>query len=477
MSMDTRPMAVLPPEPAAPDQAAAEPPSRRKRLKAGWPITALLVFYPVWWALGLGVLIWIILAVPMGLYLAHKTRVRVPSGFGIWALFLVWVVASMIMLGVNPPGTVPNDALSRLGPTLLRLVEYLSVTVLLLYIGNLSEEQFPRKRLVRQLAVMFLWPVIGGLVAVLKPTLQFTSPLEMLLPANMVQNPFVVSLVHPAFAQLHEVLGFQSPRPAAPFGYTNMWGQNLSILLIWFVVGWLMMGSTRRRWLGYGVLAIAVVPIIYSLNRGLWIGLMLSVVYVAVRLVVRGRIELLGALAGTTAVLVVVIALSPLQGLIMARLDNGKSNDVRAFSTAEAIRISKLSPVLGYGNTRNAVGSQQSASVGKTADCPRCGNIALGSNGQLWLVLVTTGFVGAALYVGFFVHALWHYRRDRSLIGVAGVLTVSLPLFFMFTYNAMISPLALYMISMALLWRNEQFYADQALERAAASKARLSAVR
>lgn len=477
MSMDTRPMAVLPPEPAGPGRAAGEPPQRRKRLKPGWPITALLVFYPVWWALGFGVLIWLILAVPMGLYLARKSKVRVPSGFGIWVLFLVWVMASMVMLGLNPPGTVTNNTISRLGPTLLRLVEYLSVTVLLLYIGNLSEEEFPRQRLLRQLGVMFLWPVIGGLIAVFKPTLQFTSPLEMLLPAHMVQNPFVVSLVHPAFAQLHEVLGYQSPRPAAPFGYTNMWGQNLAILLIWFVVSWLMMGSTRRRWIGYGVLAVAVVPIIYSLNRGLWIGLVLSVFYVAMRLVVRGRIELLGALAGTTAVLVVVIALSPLQGLIIARLDNGKSNDVRAFSTEEAIRIAKLSPILGYGNTRNAVGSQQSASVGKTAHCPRCGNIALGSNGQLWLVLVTTGFIGAGLYAGFFVQAAWHYRRDRSLIGVAGVLAVSLPLFFMFTYNAMISPLGLYMISMAMLWRNEQFFADQAVERAAASKARLSAVR
>lgn len=477
MSMDTRPLSVLPPEPEQPGRDAAEPPERTKRLKPGWPITALLVFYPVWWALGFGVLIWLILAVPMAMYLARKSKVRVPSGFGIWVLFLVWVVASMIMLGVNPPGTVPNDAISRLGPTLLRLGEYLSVTVLLLYVGNLSEDEFPRQRLLRQLCVMFLWPVIGGLVAVIKPTLQFTSPLEMLLPPDVVQNPFVVSLVHPAFAQLHEVLGFQSPRPAAPFGYTNMWGQNLAILLIWFVVGWLMMGSKRRRWVGYAVLAVAVVPIVYSLNRGLWIGLLLSVLYVAVRLVVRGRTELLGALAGTTAIIVVVIALSPLQGLIIARIDNGKSNDVRAFSTTEAIRIAKLSPILGYGNTRNAVGSQQSASVGKTAACPRCGNIALGSNGQLWLVLVTTGFIGAGLYVGFFLQAAWHYRRDRSLIGVAGVLAISLPLFFMFTYNAMISPLALYMISMAMLWRNEQFYADEAQQRVAASKARLSAVR
>lgn len=475
MTMETRPLTALPPESSAP--VSAEPPARRKRLRPGWPITALLLLYPLWWALGLGVLIWIIMAVPMGVYLLRQRKVRVPSGFGIWALFLAWVVVSMTMLGLNPPGTVPDTASGRLIPTLLRLAEYLAVTILLLYIGNLSEEQFPRWRLIRQLGVMFLWPVIGGVLAVLQPTFEFTSPLEMLLPEDMLQNPFVLSLVHPAFAQLHEVLGFQSPRPAAPFGYTNQWGNNLAILLIWFVVGWLLRGSTARRRVGYLVLGLAIVPVVYSLNRGLWIALMLSVLYVAVRLVVRGRIELLGALAGVTAVLVAVVALSPLHGLIVARLDNGKSNDIRAFSTAEAVRISLLSPVLGYGHTRNAVGSQQSAAIGKSAGCPRCGNIALGSNGQLFLVLVTTGFVGAALYVGFFLHAVWHYRRDRTLIGVAGVLAVGLPLFFMFVYNAMVSPLALYMISMALLWRNEQFYADKARTRAAASQVRLSTVR
>ncbi|MGB9377747.1 MAG: hypothetical protein WCB04_09575 [Mycobacteriales bacterium] len=472
--MDTRPLSVIPPEPPRPSRVARR--RKERRLQPGWPITALLLFYPIWWALGLGVFIFMIMAIPMALSLLRRSRVRVPPGFGIWVLFLVWVIASTAMLGLNPPGTVPNSASSRLLPTVLRLAEYLSVTVLLLYIGNLSEKEFPRQRLIRQLGVMFLWPVIGGLIAVWQPHLEFTSPLERLLPAHMLTNPFVVSLVHPAFAQLHEILGYQSPRPAAPFGYTNMWGQNLAILLIWFVVGWMLQGTQRRRRFGYLIIAAAIVPTVYSLNRGVWIGMLLSVLYVAMRLVVRGRVELLGALAGATAVLVAVIALSPLQGLITSRLNNGKSNDVRVFSTVEAVRIAKLSPILGYGNTRNAVGSQQSATVGKTANCPRCGNIALGSNGQLWLVLVTTGFVGAGLYVGFFLYAVWHYRRDRTLIGIGGVLAIGLSLLFMFTYNAMISPLALYMIALALLWRNKQFFAQEAAEHDEAAKARLSVV-
>ncbi len=42
--------------------------------------------------------------------------------------------------------------------------------------------------------------------------------------------------------------------------------------------------------------AIAIVPIIYSLNRGLWIALIFALVYVAVRMAPQGRLAVLGGL-------------------------------------------------------------------------------------------------------------------------------------------------------------------------------------
>ncbi len=421
-------------------------------------MAALLVAYPLWWALGLGVFIFIILAVPMAWHLIRLPRVRMPPGFIIWVLFLVWSVASLVMLGTNPVGTQPNTASSRLLPTGLRLLEYAAVTVLLLFLGNVSLERLSQQRLVRYLGVIFFWTVTGGVLAVLLPTFQFTSPLELVLPSHLRNNLFVQSLVHPALAQLHDVLGYTSPRPAAPFGYTNMWGNNLAILLIWFVVGAVALRSLRLRLVALAVVVASLVPTVYSLNRGLWIALLLSGLYLAFRLIAQGRLWVIGVLTGVVVVTYAVVALSPLQQLIAARLEHGKSNDTRTFTTVEVLRIARDSPILGYGDTRNALGSYQSVAVGKNANCPRCGNIALGSNGQLWLVLVSSGFVGVALYVGFFLHAVWHYRRDRTAIGVGGLLAVGLPLFFMFVYNAMVSPLALYMISVVLLWRNEQLH-------------------
>ena len=56
----------------------------------------------------------------------------------------------------------------------------------------------------------------------------------------------------------------------------------------------------------------------------------------------------------------------------------------------------------------------QSLAVGKSQGCPRCGNQPIGSNGQLWQLLISAGFLGAALYLGFFILALW---RSRDLHG------------------------------------------------------------
>ena len=114
------------------------------------------------------------------------------------------------------------------------------------------------------------------------------------------------------------------------------------------------------------------------------------------------------------------------------------------------------SPIIGFGSTRAAVGSSQSIAVGKSIDCQRCGNPTIGSNGQLWLLLIAQGFVGAALYIAFFLRSAWVYRRDGTSIGAAGWLACVLPLFYMFIYNALVVPLVISLVSIGLLWRNAQ---------------------
>ncbi len=328
--------------------------------------------------------------------------------------------------------------------------------MILLYAGNLTEQEFPRRKLVRQLGFLFIVVLCGGLLGTFAPRFGFTSVVEMLLPGQIAQNGFVRSLVHPASAQLQEVLGFTSPRPSAPFGYTNTWGNALALLLGWFVLSWIRDASPGRRVLGFIGLALAAIPVVYSLNRGLWAGLGLIVVFMAVRLALRGRLALIGAIVVGIVIAGMVVAASPLGGIIQARFDNPKSNAIRAFTLERTLEVLEESPVLGFGATRAALGSSNSIAIGADADCPRCGNPTLGSNGQLWLLLIAQGIGGAVLFIGFFLRSLWAYRRDPTPIGDAGLLALALPLFFMFVYNALTMPLVISFLSLALLWRNQR---------------------
>ncbi|HEX6469539.1 MAG TPA: hypothetical protein VF069_10620 [Streptosporangiaceae bacterium] len=425
-----------------------------RRLPYAWPLWALFVFYPVWWLLGLGTFIYPILAVPMGIYLLRHRPIKVPPGFGIWLLFLVWFCFSVVMLRVNPPGTYGTGNM-RLGVVALRLTLYLSATVMLLYAGNLSERRLPRTTLIRWLSVMFLVTVGGGVLGMAWPTFGFTTPVEAVLPHSVQVNKYIQSLVHPNSAQVQAVLGDPSPRPAAPFGYTNVWGENLSLLLIWFVVGWWVYGTALRRLSLMVLVALAMVPTIYSLNRGMWIGLGLSIVYVAIRLALRGRLWVVGGLAVGLTVAALVFMFSPLHTVFEERLSHGHSNRIREFTTEKVLEVSRASPVIGLGNTRNAVGSAQSIAVGKTEKCQQCGNPTLGSNGQVWLVLISQGYVGVALYTLFFVYGILRYWRDVTPIGLSGVLILLLSLLYNFYYDAIVTPLGFFMLAYALLWRND----------------------
>ncbi|HEV7196845.1 MAG TPA: hypothetical protein VGN19_12980 [Pedococcus sp.] len=425
------------------------------RIRPGWPLTALLVLYPLWWALGLGTLILFVLTVPMVAHLRHR-RIAVPPGFGLWMLFLVWAVASAAMLQYDPPGVAAGAASKRLVTVVFTLACYAAVTVVLLYVGNLTEEEFPRQKLIRQLGALFCTVVAGGVLGTVAPHFQFTAPFEMLLPGSVRSNGFVQSLVHPTAAQVQSVLGFDSGRPAAPFGYTNMWGNCLVLLLAWFAIGWLRGGTRERRILGGIILAVAAVPTVYSLNRGMWLGLGVAMLFMLLRLLGRGSLAAAGAMIAAATVIGVALVASPLSTIIQDRLAHPHSNETRAFTTERTLDAVTYSPLLGYGSTRQPLGNGSSIAVGASANCPRCGSPPLGSNGQLWAILIMHGIGGVVLFVGFFLRGIWAYRRDRTPIGDAGLLALVLSLFFMFVYNALAIPLLISFISLGLLWRNDR---------------------
>ena len=86
----------------------------------------------------------------------------------------------------------------------------------------------------------------------------------------------------PPLPRSQTFLGYEQGRPSAPFSFTNEWGLHLALTLPFFVVGWFYRASLRRRLFGSGVLALLpVVPVVASLNRGLWLALIVCGVALA----------------------------------------------------------------------------------------------------------------------------------------------------------------------------------------------------
>jgi hypothetical protein len=436
----------------------------RERRKPGllarypaWPVTALLVGYPLWWALGIANFMWILLALPMIARMAawrtSGRRLKLPPAFGLWLLFLICAIAGFAVLTLTAPGTAPSPVSHRVVSYAVRTLTYLGVTVLLLYVGNLSEEELPRRRLAWMLGLVAIVATVGGIAAMLKPHLQFSSPFLLALPKSIQANPFIQASMHPGLAQIQNVVGSAKGRPKAPFDYTNLWADCLTILIPWLLVA-AFGGSRRQKWIAGAVVTASIAPLLYSLNRAAWIGVGFAIAYLAVRFAAKGKTAMLAALVMMTGLATLLILLTPLHTTITDRLANGKSDNLRSNLSALSVEDALASPVIGYGDTRQERGSPSSIAVGPTAKCPSCGQLAVGSTGQLWLLLICSGFVGAAFYLGFFAYGIWYFWRDGSAYGLAGVLVLLLSFVYMFAYDAVGAPLGFTMLSYALVWKN-----------------------
>ena len=445
----------------------APPPRRRSWFarQPAWPLVALLAGWPLWWALGLVSYIFVLLAIPMAYRMyVWKARygraIRTPPGFGLWLLFLLVMFAGITMLRQDAPLTLPGGGVSHmLGYGALRAASYVAATITLLYAGNLTESELPRQRLAWLLGLVAIYAIVFGFAAIADPSFHFTSPLARFVPNSLEQADVSISTaLHPTLTQKQTFGGIG--RPAAPFTFSNGWGNNLAITLPWLIVGWWLMGTRRHRKICGVILAIAIVPIVFSFDRGLWIGLVLAAGYMAVRLSAKNP-KLLAGFVGAVLVVAAVVALSPLMDLVTARINKGSSNAGRANQAVVAFEGAKASPILGFGSTRRTQGGTNSIAVGKSASCPSCGNNSVGAHGQLWLLIFANGFLGAIFYCGFFGYGIWQFRRDKTPYGYAGILVLLLSFVFSFVYLAVGPTLIFMMLSLALLWRNDTYRREE----------------
>jgi O-Antigen ligase len=421
-----------------------------RRLASGWPLAVAFIGYPVWWVLGVGEFVLLAAAGCMGYELLRRREIKTPRGFGWWILFLAWMVVGVLVLQVNAPGAVPGDSQSRYLVWGYRLLWFIAATVVLLYVGN-TRRQLSARRMSEIMSWMFLVVVVGGLAGTVVPSLTFPSLLETVLPHGVSSIGFIGAQIHPTFAQSYDV-----QRPSAPFPYANEWGLNFACLLPFFVASWCHRDAGWRLIAAPFVLALAVIPVVYSLNRGLWLTLAVMAVFVAVRSAATGHVRLLGALCAGVLAVAVLLSVSPLKSTLESRVSQeDTSNQGRTNLVSLTLRsMTEKSPVVGLGSTRNVQGTFDSISGGATVLCPLCSPPAMGTQGLLWLVAFSTGVGGMVMFLAFFVLTFLRSLRLRSANATLG-LSVLMALFVTLPIYDLSGPaLFAVMTAIALLWRD-----------------------
>jgi hypothetical protein len=364
------------------------------RRHSNWPVYVLFLGVPVWWLLGVSRFMWPVVAGVMLLSLLLRRDVKIPGNLVIWALFLGWMLVSAVAL----------DTTGRVFGFALRFSLYASVGIFFLYLYNARE--ISSRAIAFSLAGYWVMVVIGGYIGLMFPGLELTTPFERFVPGSLLTNDYVYDMVHARFAEVQDFLGYPIGRPATLFTYTNGWGSGFA-LLVPFAFAAIALTRSRGWKLALEItLVLSIVPVVASLNRGLWISLIVAGLYAVVRSLLapgaRGAVRWLAVLGAVA----LVITMSPLGGLLGERLANGHSNEARSTLYGETFARAADSPFIGYGAPRPAESSGYLDSAG--------------TQGQVLYLVFCHGFPGLILFFVWLGHALKRSARAPTPAALAG---------------------------------------------------------
>lgn len=425
-----------------------------RHLDEFWPLTIYFYLYPLWWVLGLSKIILFVLVVPMVWQLARHRNVRAPHGFGIYLIFLAWVALGATMLWVDVPGTESKSGLTPLVGFTFRGLWYVSVTVACLYVLNADRVRLPAIRVIRMLGFLFTVAAAGGILGVLRPDLEIYSLVEILGPENFTQQEFMNALFHPRIVVDSKFLGYDQPRATAPFSYPNTWGNAYGLLIPFFLVAWFGPNAGWRRRVGPLILLASLVPVVYSLNRGLWLGLALSVAWVVLRRLMAADFRALVAAVAAFGLVMATLVVTGLGATIALRISTPHSDERRQDTASEVVRTTwEASPLLGYGGTRQMTGNFNSL-AGGVPGCHQCSAPPLGTQGFLWGLVFMTGFVGAILMMSFL---LWQFQlnaRRTTMLGLLASTVLLTSIFYFLVYDSLDVPMLVTMMVIGLSTRD-----------------------
>ena len=422
--------------------AASEAPTaaRPRFLPAGWAVGAMIAAYPLWWVLGLGGFYWLAVAAPMAGWLLAQRRLSLPRGFPLYLVFLGFVAASVVQI----------DSPDRLAGYLLRATWYLAAGILWLYLAN-TEHKIGARRLTSFVVVLWLATVAGGWLGMVLPDVEWTSPTAAVLPDQVAGNELVSAMVTPGFAEVQDTYAGRFDRPKAPYFYTNGWGSAMALLTP-FAIGALSVPGIRpsRRIIKLGLVA-SVIPILLSLNRGLWVLLTLGAVYVVLRRRRgkgssrgRGVLHLVGGLTLVATLVVFTPLGSPIRSALDSRTQD--SNERRTILYEETISRTAESPFLGHGAPRPSEQTEQS----------------VGTHGQLWMVMFSHGFIAAGVWITMFGVLVWRTRHPTTTLGMATHVTILLAAVGMLFYGQIPHQLFIVVVAVSVAYREARVPAELA---------------
>ena len=402
-----------------------------RRLPA-WPLILLFGFYPFWWAVGVVDVIRIPVGALMAMQMFRAGTLQAPRGFGIWLLFLLWAGCSGIMLG---------SAGDLIGFT-YRYLLYIAATSLFIYVYN-GREALTSRAVSGMMTCWWLTTVIGGYLGILFPAGVIRTPMSYLLPAGLQSNELVNHMVIRRLAQYNSESSLQlEPRPSAPFLYTNNWG-NVYSLLLPFVLVYLIevRGERRYPWL-LAMLPISAVPAALTLNRGMFVGIGIAIAYVVLRLLILRRFRAVGGLVALAALGLLLFQLLPTQERLANRLggDTG-TNSTRSSLYLQSLELVPESPIFGLGGPQPSSGVEQPP---------------VGTQGQLWMLLVSHGPIATALFTGWFILVFLRTRRRTDPMSLAAGTIILVGTVELLYYGILPNGLPIMMVATAMALRPPQ---------------------
>jgi len=393
-----------------------------------WPLTAMFALFPVWWLLGPGEAVWIPLAALMLVLLRRHGRIRAPRGLGIWLLFLLWMMCSVI--GIDTGG--------RLFGFLFRALLYVSVTVVFLYVYN-ARATLTARYVLGVLTVFWLIVVMGGYLGVFWPLFSIQTPLGAVLPSWLSSNDLVQEMIVRRATQYSpNAWTLIDPRPSAPFLYTNGWGNAYSVLTPLVIAYLVTVRRERRFWYLLPIVPLSFVPAFLTLNRGMFLGLALALAYVLLRSLIGGNARALAAVAALALAAGGAWATLPVAERLDHRVEVSSSTTDRAALYVEAVERTLQQPVFGYGAPRPSV----------TAGAP-----SVGTQGQFWMVMFSHGIPGVVLFMGWLVFAYVRTLRARDPVGLACNTVLLVTLVESLYYGIMTTGLMVAMLAAAVALR------------------------